>query len=89
MLSKFLKKIIRTRIAQFLHNTGQINKNQHGFLSGRSCLSQLLAHRGAILNSLESKSNVDVIYLDFAKAFDKVDHGILLHKVRNMGITKK
>ena len=34
-----------------------------------------------------NKSTVDMIYLDFSKAFDKVDHGILLHKPRDLGIT--
>ena len=34
----------------------------------------------------ESSCSVDMIYLDFSKAFDKVDHGVLLHKLRDMGI---
>ena len=38
---------------------------------------------------LENGDNVDIIYLDFAKAFDKCDLGILLHKVRKVGITGK
>ena len=36
---------------------------------------------------LDSDSSVDMVYLDFSKAFDKVDHGILLHKLRALGIT--
>ena len=36
---------------------------------------------------LDSNSSVDMVYLDFSKAFDKVDHGILLHKLRAVGIT--
>ena len=38
---------------------------------------------------LEEGSNVDVLYLDFSKAFDKVDHGILLHKAKDLGIIGK
>ena len=53
-----------------------MNPKQHGFRSGRSCFSQLLEHHNKILEELETLNNVDVIYLDFAKAFDKVDHGI-------------
>ena len=34
----------------------------------------------------DSSCSVDMIYLDFSKAFDKVDHGVLLHKLRDMGI---
>ena len=58
-----------------------MNPKQHGFRSGRSCLSPLLEHHNKILEELEKSNNVDVIYLDFPKAFDKVDHGILLNKL--------
>ena len=59
-----------------------LNKNQHGFRSGRSCLTQLLAHHDNIISLLEDGMNVDVVYLDFAKAFDKVDHNLVLKKAR-------
>ena len=39
------------------------------------------------MHMLSKESSVDMIYLDFSKAFAKVDHGILLHKLRDMGIT--
>ena len=41
------------------------------------------------MHMLSSDCTVDMIYLDFSKAFDKVDHGILLHKLRDLGITGK
>ena len=41
------------------------------------------------MHMLNGDSIVDMVYLDFAKAFDKVDHGILLHKVKDLGITSK
>ena len=66
-----------------------MNPKQHVFRSGRSCLSQLLEHHNKMLEELEKSSNVDVIYLDFAKAFDKVDHGILLNKLKKIGINLK
>ena len=59
-----------------------MNPKHHGFRSGRSCLSQLLEHHNKTLEELEKSNNVDVIYLDFAKPFDKVDHGILLNKLK-------
>ena len=52
---------------------GHLNPSQHGFHFGRSCLSHLIAHYDCILESLENSSNVDIVYIDFAKAFDKVD----------------
>ena len=42
-----------------------------------------------IMNMLGKDPSVDMVYLDFAKAFDKVDHGILLHKLKDLGITGK
>ena len=39
------------------------------------------------MNMIDSSTAVDMIYLDFSKAFDKVDHGIVLHKLRHVGIT--
>ena len=62
------------------------NDSQHGFRSSRSCLSQLLAHFDHITRLLEEGKSVDVVYLDFAKAFDKVDIGITLRKLKSLGI---
>ena len=66
-----------------------MNPKQRGFRSGRSCLSQLLEQYNKIFEELEKSNNVDVIYLDFAKAFDKVNHGILLNKLKKIGINGK
>ena len=66
-----------------------MNPKQHGFRSGRSYVSQLLKHHNKILEVLEKSNNVDVIYSDFAKAFDKVDHGILQNKLKKNGINGK
>jgi hypothetical protein len=85
-ITKLLERIIRERLVTYLESNNLMNDNQHGFRPGRSCLTQLLEHYDAILEGLEKGANVDVIYLDFAKAFDKVDHGILCHKLRSMGI---
>ena len=86
---KIFEKIIVKKITKFLEDHNYMNENQHGFRSNRSCLSQLLAHYDSILAVLESNQQADVIYLDFAKAFDKVDHGILMHKLKNFGIIGK
>ena len=68
-----------------------LNDTQHGFRSGRSCSSALLDVYDNVMHMLNSCSDtiVDMVYLDFSKAFDKVDHGILLHKVKELGITGK
>ena len=59
--------------------------NQHGFRKSRSCLTQLLHHVDDILNNFTLNQDTDSIYLDFAKAFDKVDHDLLLKKLQRYG----
>lgn len=66
-----------------------LNPDQHGFQKDRSCLSQLLEHNGNILEDTKDRGNVDVVYLDFVKAFDKIDHDILLHMMRALEICGK
>ena len=63
-----------------------LKDNQHGFRSKRSCLSQLLSNYNEVLKGLEEGHKVDSVYLEFSKAFDKVDKGILCQKMKKMGI---
>ena len=55
-------------------------------MKGRSSQQQLLIMLDKILTDLENKICSDVVYLDFGKAFDSVDHNILLSKLQSMGI---
>ena len=71
----------------FLEQKGLLNNTQHGFRSGRSCLSALLNVFDNLMNMIDSSMTVDMIYLDFSKAFDTGDHGIVLHKLRDLRIT--
>ena len=89
-LIKLFERVLREKIVEHLEKNHLLINNQHGFRLGRSCLTQLLAHIDSILTILESNiSNADVIYLDLSKAFDKVNHKILIHKIESMGITGK
>ena len=72
-----------------MNRQGHLNNTQHGFRSGHSCLSALLDVFDDLMHMLSSDTTVDMIYLDFSKAFDKVDHGVLLHKLKDLGITGK
>ena len=86
-LSKTFERIIVKKLTSYLDSMELFNKNQHGFRAGRSCVSQLLEHQMKILSYLEEGKEVDVVYLDFAKAFDKVDYGVLLQKLKYVGIS--
>ena len=63
-----------------------LSDNQHGFLKGRSCETQLLEFVEELTTSLEGGRQTDIIILDFAKAFDRVNHSLLVHKLQCYGI---
>ena len=86
---KTFERVQRRGIVNFLEYHKQMDPNQHGSRENRSTLSQLLEHHEEIIKILEDGDNVDSIYLDFLKAFDKCDHGILMHKIKNLGIKGK
>ena len=88
-LIKIFEKVLRNKIVSFFQEHSLFNDTQHGFTLGRSCLSQLLAFHDKILSLLEQGLNVDTVYLDFAKAFDKVDHRIVLKKLSILGVRGK
>ena len=73
---KVFERIIRKNLVEYLEENQLLCSNQHGFRSGKSCLSQLLSHIDSIITNGLEGLDTDVIYLDFAKAFDKVDHEI-------------
>ena len=88
-IAKAMEKIVRKAIVSYLEGNNILNPNQHGFHGGHSTLSQLLSHAEEITHRMEEGALVDVVYLDFSKAFDKVDHGILLKTCRDVGISGK
>ena len=73
-------------MVEHLDRHGLITRTQHGFMRGRSCTSNLLSFLDKVTAAVDSREAVDVIYLDFAKAFDKVPIQRLLKKVRAHGI---
>ena len=88
-LTKIFERILRKKLAGHIDNNNLMNNSQHGFREGRSTASQLLSYYDSILTMLEEGTYVDAVYLDFAKAFDKVDHNILLTKIHGLGIRGK
>ena len=73
-------------MVEFLVKHKLINTTQHGFLKARSCLINLLCFLEEITNWVDDGSPVDVVYLDFQKAFDKLPHQRLLLKLKAHGI---
>ena len=80
---------MRKHLVQHLEGNEIPPDSQHGFRSNRSCLTQLIEHVDEVLRALNEGNEVDVIYLDYSKAFDKVDHQVLLAKMKMYGISGK
>ena len=90
ILLKILERIVRTQMVAYMAENSLFNSSQHGFRESRSCISVLLDTYDNILNCIAKGNNcVDMVYLDFSKAFDKVDHGVLLHKLKKHGFSGK
>jgi len=89
IICKLLETLIRDALTAHLMQHSLISDRQHGFVSGRSTSSQLLTAMDEWTKMLDNDSTVDVILLDFKKAFDSVPHRRLLLKTESFGITGK
>ena len=81
------ERVIRTALVKYLEDNNLLPSDQHAYIRGRSTLSQLLNHVEDAIRNWEEGKATDTIYLDFAKAFDKVDHDILCHKLKELGVS--
>ena len=89
LASRIAEKLVVRRITQELERKNFFDDRQHGFRSGFSCETQLLGLVEEITAAIDSNSRVDAIFLDFAKAFDKVPHRELIRKLDEVIENKK
>ncbi|CAB3387969.1 Hypothetical predicted protein [Cloeon dipterum] len=88
LVGKLLEKQARNQLAGFLDTNKALPDNQHGFRERRSCTTMLLRTLDSWTAATDKNSggNVHAIFLDWAKAFDKVPHQRLLSKLQHHGI---
>jgi len=85
-----MESLVKDRMTEFYAEKcalTPLSSNQHGFTSGRSCLTNLLETFEAWTRILDEGYGLDVIFLDYRKAFDTVPHRRLLEKLRLSGIS--
>ena len=87
VVGKMLESILRDKLVQYLERHSLIKDTQHGFRNKRSCLSNLLTFYNDLFFAHDTTRSLDIVYLDFQKAFDKVPHSKLMFKVKELGIS--
>jgi len=83
---KIMEQFILSTLTGHVKDNQRIRPSQHGLMKGRSCLTNLIAFYDQVTHLVEEGKAVDVIYLDFSKAFDTAPHSILLEKLAAHGL---
>ena len=86
VVCKILESIVRDHIMKYLSLNELITPSQHGFVPNKACITNLLETLDIITDAVNRGKTVDLVLLDFAKAFDKVSHEKLLLKMEAYGI---
>jgi hypothetical protein len=78
--------MIRDDLIEHLLQNDVLMSSQHGFMARKSCTTNLLEFLETLTSIVDAGEAVDVIFLDFAKAFDKVPHRRLINQLRGLGV---
>ena len=81
-----MEKIVKNAVMKFLNDKTLLSKHQHGFRNRKSCTTNLLEIMDFATKTPSEKDALDILFIDFEKAFDKVPHKRLLHKLSKYGI---
>ena len=84
---KILEHVLHSQVMKHLDEYNVLTKFQHGFRRGHSCESQLIQTMHDLCSSRDKRLQIDMLVLDFSKAFDTVPHHRLMLKLRNYGIS--
>ena len=85
-ISKIIEKLVHKRLYSFCENNDILNDNQYGFRPKHSTIDAVSKFTVDIVSSLETNMTTYAVFLDLSKAFDTIDHDIVLHKLRFYGV---
>ena len=85
---KLMESNMRDEMIDYFISNQLIKSFQHGFMTNKSCTTNLLKFLETITKQFDDGDPMDIIYLDFSKAFDKVPHQRLLRKMKALGISR-
>ena len=86
VVSKVLEKVVYRRLYNFLIRNELLYNSQYGFRSGHSTINAITEFVGKIIDGFENKKLTLGVFFDLSKAFDTIDHNILLSKLNRYGI---
>lgn len=82
LVMKVFERCIKN--ALYMACESSLDPRQHGFINDRSCTTQMIPFTNDLALTLNNKSKMDIIYFDFAKAFDSVSHDLILKKLKHL-----
>jgi hypothetical protein len=87
-LGKLFEKVVQTQLTAYLKQNNLLNTAQHGFIAGRSTMTNILSCDAVIADAILSRHAYDIISFDFKAAFDKVTHLNVIEALAEKGVRK-
>ena len=82
LIGKLLERIVNSQLQSHLQNINILNKNQFGFTQNKSTSHAVFKLITDLYENIDSKNISQLLYIDYRKAFDTIDHGILIKKLQ-------
>jgi len=89
VLSKVLERVVHTQMSAYLDHLGFLHKHQYGFRRGRSTAQAVGLLNNFVLDAMDGQKVTGMLFLDISKAFDSINHKILLGKLEHIGLSAR
>lgn len=86
VFSKIFERVFHNRLLSYISKNSLLSPNQHGFSKSKSTETAMYEYLEAVLKALDDREHATGIFLDLSKAFDVIDHDLLIHKLAQKGV---